>query len=69
MDTSGQIFTTKGWLPADEVVLKPTITDSPECTVTRTDKFLASTGEWVGNDLHVAMKKGIEALFEQGKLG
>jgi len=61
------IFTTKGFLPADQVEMRPTVTcDDDDKTVTRVDKYLKETGEWVGNDLHVHMKR-LPAIFgEQG---
>lgn len=69
----GHIFTTEGWLPADQVRLSVAVTENDNCKVTRTDKFIYSHEgpdgplyKWVGNDVHVEMKKGLGALFEQG---
>ena len=63
---SDQIFTTKGFLPREAVRFAVSIHEDENCKVTRTDKYLASTDEWVGNDLHVEMKKGLGNLLEQG---
>lgn len=52
------IFTTLGHINRDLVELKETVTcDNDDCHVLRTDKYLKSTGEWVGNDIHVTMKR------------
>lgn len=63
-----QIFTTKGWLPREALRLSVSTTEDDNCKVIRTDKFLVESDEWVGNDVHVEMKKGLGALFEQGIL-
>lgn len=57
----GCVFTTYGWLPEADVEKRVAVTaDDEDKTVTRTDKHLRATGEWVGNDLHVALKKPLE---------
>lgn len=61
-----QVFTTRGWLPADQVVLVSTVThDDERIKITRTDKYLATTMEWVGNDLHGEIKQGHDISGEQ----
>lgn len=48
------IFTTRGWLPADQVELRETTTHDDEyLIITRVDKYVA--GEWVGNDLEATV--------------
>jgi len=61
------IFTTYGYLPEDQVELRPTATEDEDKIVTRTDKYLKSTGEWVGNDLHVHLKKPLSLEVAQGQ--
>lgn len=52
------IYTTKGELPDEAVELRQVVTaDNDDHRVVRTDKYLKATGEWVGNDLHVHIKK------------
>ena len=64
---NGQVFTTMGWLPAEEVILQVTVTyEDDKAKAERTDKYLKSTGEWVGNDLNVIIKTGQEFNFELG---
>lgn len=48
------IFTTRGWLPADQVELRETTTHDDEyLIIKRVDKHVA--GEWVGNDLEATV--------------
>ena len=48
------IFTTRGWLPADQVELRETTTHDDEyLIITRVDKYVA--GEWVGHDLEATV--------------
>lgn len=65
----GKIFTTKGWLPEAEVELVLSVVEDDNEKVERTDKFLKSTREWVGNDVHVVLKKGLLADAVQGLIG
>lgn len=65
----GKIFTTKGWLPEAEVELVLSVVEDDNEKVERTDKFLKSTREWVGNDVHVTLKKGLEGHGIQGLIG
>ena len=60
------IYTTKGWLDDAEVELKPTVTDDERAMVTRTDKYLRATGEWVGNDLDIKLKQPMVSISEVG---
>ena len=61
------IFTTKGWLEPELVELRVSVThEDDESRVERTDKHLKATGEWIGNDLNVVIKKGREFKVEQG---
>ena len=54
-----KVFTTHGWLDADQVELMVSVThENDEARVERTDKYVKATGEWVGNDLNVVIKKG-----------
>lgn len=53
------IFTTKGFLPDEEVVLRETVVhDDDKITLTRIDKYLKETDEWVGNDIRGDVKAG-----------
>ncbi len=65
----GHTFTTKGWLPEAEVELRPMVEDTASYTMTRTDKFLRATGEWVGNDLHCEIKQPLVMWGETEKVG
>ena len=69
MTPNGQIFTTKGFLPLSEVELVESIFENSNERTVRTDKFLRSTGEWVGNDVHVTLKKGLFSDLVQGTIG
>lgn len=60
------IFTTKGMLPDEEVELRESVThDDEQIKIVRIDKFLKTTGEWVGNDLQGTIKTGHEIKLEQ----
>ena len=62
-----QIFTTLGWLPADQVELRRSITHDDEyLIIERVDKYVG--GEWVGNDLVGTIKKGHEFAAVQSQL-
>lgn len=65
----GKIFTTKGWLPEAEVELVLSVVEDNNEKVERTDKFLKSTREWVGNDVHVTLKRGLLSDLFQGTMG
>lgn len=55
----GHIFTTRGWLPADQVELRETVThDDAQIRIVRVDKYV--DGEWVGNDINGQIKTGHE---------
>lgn len=55
----GHIFTTKGWLPADQVELRESVThDDKQIRLVRVDKY--HNGEWVGNDINGQIKTGHE---------
>lgn len=55
----GHIFTTRGWLPADQVELRESVThDDEHIRLVRVDKFV--DGVWVGNDINGHIKKGHE---------
>lgn len=63
----GHIFTTLGWLPADQVELRETVThDDEQIRIVRVDKYVG--GEWVGNDLVGHIKKGHEFAAVQSQL-
>ena len=64
------IFTTRGDLPESQVELRiSVIEETEERKVLRRDKYDMTDGAWVGNDLHVEIKK-LPALFgEAGALG
>lgn len=66
-----QIYTTKGWLPVDQVKLVKTVTrDDADMMIERIDKYLAANSEWVGNDLNIQVKRTqIEMGVEQGSIG
>lgn len=60
------IFTTKGKLPNDQVELRESVTYEDEhIKMVRIDKYLKTTGEWVGNDLNGVIKTGHEIKLEQ----
>lgn len=64
---NGQIFTTHGWLPADQVELRRSITHDDEyLIIERVDKYVGN--EWVGNDLIGTIKKGHEYVVAQQQL-
>ena len=69
MPPTDQIFTTKGFLPLSEVELVESIFENSNERTVRIDKFLRSTGEWVGNDVHVTLKKGLNFDLIQGTIG
>lgn len=59
----GHIFTTRGWLPAERIELRETVTADDEThRAVRTDKYL--DGVWVGNDVHVHMKTGLDMALD-----
>jgi hypothetical protein len=63
----GHIFTTRGWLPQDQVELRETVThDDEQIRITRIDKYV--NGEWVGNDLRGDIKTGHEFAAVQSQL-
>ncbi len=63
-----EIYTTKGYLPADQVELRESVEDTETYRMTRTDKYLKATGEWVGNDLKCEIKKPLVMWSETEKL-
>lgn len=57
------IFTTRGFLPASRVELRPSVVeDNEDRTITRVDKYDRTDGEWVGNDLDIKVHR-LPALF------
>lgn len=65
----GHIFTTHGWLPADQVELRESVThDDERIRIVRVDKHLKATGVWVGNDLNATVKTGIDIGLAQAQL-
>lgn len=55
----GHIFTTLGWLPAERVELRRTVThEDDRIRLVRVDKFV--DGVWVGNDIDGQIKRGHE---------
>jgi hypothetical protein len=63
---SDKIFTTLGWLPAEQVELRESVTHEDEYVrMIRIDKYVG--GEWVGNDLNGTIKKGHEFRVEAGQ--
>ncbi|HMZ00126.1 MAG TPA: hypothetical protein PLU79_10780 [Burkholderiaceae bacterium] len=59
----GHIFTTLGWLPADRVELRETVThDDEHVRLVRVDKYV--DGVWVGNDINGQIKTGHEVVLE-----
>ena len=59
----GHIFTTLGWLPADRVELRETVThDDERVRLVRVDKYV--DGVWVGNDINGQIKTGHEVVLE-----
>jgi hypothetical protein len=55
----GHIFTTLGWLPAEQVELRESVThDDEHIRLVRVDKYVG--GVWVGNDINGQIKKGHE---------
>lgn len=64
----GHVFTTLGWVPAEQVELRRWIVSDDEDTrVVRVDKYVA--GKWVGNDLHVIMKRPVPLAAESATIG
>lgn len=64
----GHVFTTRGYLPAAQVEMRASVVeDDDDKKVTRTDKFDKTDGEWVGNDLHVEMKRMPAMFGETGR--
>ena len=56
---AGHIYTTLGWVPAERVELRRTVThDDDQIRLVRVDKFV--DGVWVGNDIHGQIKTGHE---------
>lgn len=64
-----EIFTTKGFLPLSEVECVESVLENDNEKVIRIDKYLRSTGEWVGNDVHVTLKRGLPLDLFQGTMG
>lgn len=63
----GHIFTTHGWVPADQVRLVESVThDDETIRMVRVDKFIGD--EWVGNDINGSIKTGVEVGAQQGVL-
>ena len=62
------VFTTKGFLPREELEFRESQTEDPRATYIRTDKHLRATGEWVGNDLHIILKEGSVTELAQESL-
>jgi hypothetical protein len=63
----GHIFTTRGWVPAEQVELRESVThDDEHVRLVRVDKYI--DGEWVGNDINGQIKKGHELAIEQAQL-
>lgn len=66
----GCIYTKHGWLPKDAVRLEQTITFEPNGgRIIRTDKYLASNGEWVGNDIDFNPQAVLPATTEGASHG
>lgn len=63
------IFTTRGYLPESQVELRETVTEDDDKRVVRTDKYARCDGAWVGNDVHVDLKRGLIMDAESGQLG
>jgi hypothetical protein len=57
----GHIFTTLGWLPAEQVELRESVThDDDQIRLVRVDKYV--DGVWVGNDINGQLKRGNELV-------
>lgn len=61
-----EIFTTKGWLPLSDVECVESVFENDHEKTLRIDKYLRTTGEWIGNDVHVILKEGLLTPFTQG---
>ena len=62
-----QVFTTKGYLPAEQVEMRESVTeDNDDRKTVRVDKYLRASGEWIGNDVHVTLKRVPSMTGEQG---
>ena len=62
----GHIFTTRGWVPADQVRLVESVTHEDDLIrMVRVDKYIGD--EWVGNDINGSIKTGFEFSAHQGK--
>ena len=64
-----EIYTTKGFLPLSEVECVESVFENDNEKIIRIDKYLCSTGEWVGNDVHVILKRGLLSDLFQGTMG
>lgn len=64
---SDPIFTTRGYLPADRVELRKSVTEDGSARYHRTDKFDRVDGAWVGNDLHIELKASLPLFGETGQ--
>jgi len=68
MQAHAQIFTTLGWIPADQVDLRESVLEENDDTrVVRTDKFV--NGLWVGNDLNIIIKRPVPLEAETSNIG
>lgn len=63
------IFTTRGYLPPEQVRMVASVTEDDASRVTRTDKYAVNDGEWIGNDLHVEIKQPLTLAGVTGQLG
>lgn len=62
----GHIYTTLGWVPADRVELRETVThDDEHIRLVRVDKYV--DGQWVGNDINGQIKTGHEFSAQQAQ--
>lgn len=62
------VFTTRGWVAADQVELRESVTFEDETIrMVRVDKFIGD--EWVGNDLRGEIKTGFDIGAIQQQIG
>lgn len=62
------IYTTRGYLPQEQVRMVKSVKEDDISRVTRTDKY-ALDGEWIGNDLHVDIKQPLTLDGATGQMG
>jgi hypothetical protein len=66
----GHIFTTEGWMPSSSIRWESAVTyEDDKVQVVRRDKYLVSDGKWVGNDIEINVKQGVDIGAVANTLG